>query len=158
MRVGTLLLLGCLLRDLAASAAPAGPFKNPSGYIAARNVFGLRPPSPRTPLSPPKPVPEVVLTGITTILPQKLALLEVTLPPKPRQPKKTHSYILAEGERDGPVQVLEINAKTGSVRADIFGKIMLLTFEKNGPHSTKAPRPAVSAAGIPRPFPLYTRR
>src|SRR5205823_4883306 len=61
-------------------------------------------------------MPRITLTGITTILGNKRALMTVQLPGKP-----TQSFALAEGERSGGIEVLEINEKIGSVRINRLG-------------------------------------
>ena len=89
-----------------------------------------------------------MLTGITTILGNKRALLKVQFPPKPPQPAKEQSYILTEGQRDGSIEVLEINEKTASVKVDNSGTVMEITFEKPSP---------TPPASTPRPQPYWPR-
>src|SRR6267143_2959793 len=76
--------------------------------IAERNLFGLRPPPPpqAAPEPPPPPLPKVILTGITT-MGYKRALLKVQFPAKPGEPAKEDSFMLAEGQRDGVIEVVE---------------------------------------------------
>jgi len=65
----------------------------------------------------------------------KRALFKVQMPPKPGEPPRgEQSFILAEGQRDGEIEVLEINATAGSefVKVNNFGTIMNLNFENNG--------------------------
>ena len=108
--------------------------QNPVHAIAERNLFGLTPkPPPYVPEKPSPPLPKVKLTGITTILGNKLALLKVQFPPQPREPAKDKSYILGEGQRDGPIEVLEINEKLDKVKMDNSGTVMEITFEKPAP-------------------------
>lgn len=128
-----------------AGAASSG---NPYHQIVARNIFGLRPPPARVE-PPPPPLPKVVLTGITTILGNRRALLKIRLPTPPSQPAKEESCILTEGQRDGPVEVLEINEKTAQVKLDNSGTVAVITFEK----APSAP-PAVAP---PRPPPYWPR-
>src|SRR6267378_902744 len=98
---------------------PASSSANPYQGIVDRNVFALKPPPPPPP--PPavdntKPTgPKIILTGITTIL-GKRALMKATLPRqnepgKPPEPAKEESFMLKEGERQGEIEVLEINDK-----------------------------------------------
>jgi hypothetical protein len=122
---------------------------NPYQGIVDRNVFGLKPPAPiQKPEPKPSDLPPITLTGMTTILSSKRALLNVQPPGKPLQ-----SFILAEGQRDGDIEVLEIDEKAGSVKVSQGGTIIPLTFEKNGPKlpaSVAAPAgPAGSAAPTP---------
>jgi hypothetical protein len=50
--------------------------------------------------------------------------------------------MLTEGQRNGSIEVLQINEKTAKVKVDNSGTIMEITFERPGP----APPPAT-----PRP-------
>ena len=85
--------------------------------IVDRNVFGLKPPPPPPdPESTEPPPPKVFLTGITTILGSKRALLKMTPPAKPGEPAREQSFTLREGQRDGDIEVLEINEKVGAVK------------------------------------------
>jgi hypothetical protein len=79
--------------------------------IPDRNVFKLtEPPQVQPPSNPPPVLPKITLTGITTILGRKLAVLRVQLPPLGGQPAKEESYMLAEGQRDGNIEVLQIDS------------------------------------------------
>ena len=40
---------------------------------------------------------------------------------------------MSEGQRAGPIEVLQINEKAGSVKVNNSGTVMVLTFEKDGP-------------------------
>ena len=117
------------------AAGAAGPAfsGNPYRHIPERNVFGLRPPQPAHLEPPPAPLPKVVLTGITTIFGDKRALLKVQFPARSPRPAKEQSCILAEGQRDGSVEVLKINEKTAKVKVDNAGTVMEITFEKPSP-------------------------
>jgi hypothetical protein len=135
---------------LAAPAASTPSVSNPYADIAIRNVFDLKPRPPLRPPTPARPIPQVTLTGITTILPTKRALLKVRQPTGGPGRFEEKSYILAEGQRDGNVEVLQIDENRGSVRVKIDGTAMLLTFEKNGPKPVQTAR---------RPLPhFYPRR
>jgi hypothetical protein len=126
-------------RAIAAGPAGASPYE----AIVERNVFGLRPPPPPPdPEANKPPPPKIMLQGITTILGNKRALLKMQMPPKPgEQPKGEQSFILAEGEREGDVEVLEIDDKTGIVKVKDFGTIMSLDFTNNGVKTASAPTP-----------------
>jgi hypothetical protein len=116
----------------------------------------------------------VVLNGISTILSKKKALLTV-IPQttKPGQPAKPESFILAENQREGEIEVLKIDERAGIVKIDNSGKPMTITFEetkKSQPSTTyqppsgtgmvpntvrtlpsRFPRSALSAAPAPLP-------
>jgi len=102
---------------------------NPYSSISQRNVFGLRPPSRLTTERVQSPLPKVWLTGITTII-GKRALLKVEFPAKPGERPKDESIILKEGQRAGPIEVLEINEKLERVKLNNSGMITNITFEK----------------------------
>lgn len=138
-------LSGCVLCAMAALASPTSS-ANPYHEITERNVFGLRPPQPSRVESPPTPLPKIVLTGITTILGNKRALLKVQYPAQPPEPAKEESCILAEGQREGAIEVLAINAKTEHVKVDNSGTVSVITFEK------AVPTPPAVARPQPRPY------
>ena len=130
---------------LTAGASPTSS-GNPYHQIVERNVFGLRPPPPARLEPPPAPSPKVRLTGITTILGNKLALLKIQFPAQPSKPVKEESCVLAEGQRDGLIEVLEINEKTAQVKVDNSGTVSVITFEK------PSPTPTGIASPPPRPY------
>jgi hypothetical protein len=100
-------------------------------------------------------LPEVTLTGITTILGDKRALLKVRFPAKQSDVAREESFILKEGKRSGPITVLEVNEKVGTVRVDNSGTIMVVTFEKP---SIKPPSAPPQKASWPRlPYPRGSR-
>ena len=139
---------GSVVCALVARGSPTSS-GNPYHQIAERNVFGLRPPQPSRVEPPPAPLPKVVLTGITTILGNKRALLKVQFPAQPRQPVKEESCVLAEGQRDGAIEVLEINEKTAQVKVDNSGPVSVITFQK--------PLPTPPAVARPQPRPYWPR-
>lgn len=112
----------------------------PYNEIPLRNAFGLHPPAPVTKETPHAPLPKVHLTGITTILKGKRALLKVEFPAKPPERPKEVSYILQEGQREGPIQVLAIDEKHSQVKLNNSGTITNITFEKIA--AAPAPPPA----------------
>lgn len=141
-----------LLVDTGASTGAAAS-RNPYQEIAARNIFGLRPPQPVHVEPPPAPpIPKIVLTGITTFFGEKRALLRVQVPAQPRQPAKEESYILSEGQRDGQVEVLKINERTAHVTVEISGQVAEITFEKSPP----PPSPPAPSAPV-RARPVWPR-
>src|SRR6267378_5139971 len=106
---------------------------NPYQGIVDRNVFGLRPPPPppsNEPVRPPPPA--VALTGITTILGRKLAFMNVQVPPKPGEQAKggPQSFMLGVGEREGEIEVLDIDEKGGIVKVNDYGVITNVPFAK----------------------------
>ena len=118
MKISTRILL-CLLGGFALStgarAATAESRDHPYRNIPATNVFRLK--SPARPERPgPLPPPKITLQGIATVLPRPHALFKVMMPAKTSEPAKETSCVLSEGEREGEIQVLEINERDGTVK------------------------------------------
>jgi hypothetical protein len=129
--------------ELKATGADADP--NPYQGIVDRNVFGLKPPPPPVQTAPPKPPPvKITLTGITTILGNKRVLMKAPVPgAKPGAPTE-QSYILAEGQRDGDIEVLQIDEKKGEVKINNAGEIVTLDWESNGIKGTAGGPPGIT--------------
>ena len=109
--------------------------------IVDRNPFGLRPlPPPLSAAGPPEPPPKppasFKLVGITSIQSPKKALILKTETAPNTKPKY---FRIEEGGRDGDIDVLEIDAKNGSVKIAYAGNHSVLKFEKEN----------VKAAGTP---------
>jgi len=148
-------MLACMVGSLAictvARAVPAESSDNPYQSIIDRNVFSLKPPPP-----PPDPSEankpqalKITLTGITTIFGDKRVLMKTAAPPgKPGEaPKTEQSYILTVGQREGEIEVIDIDEKAGSVKVNNAGSVQTLTFEKDGAKLPSTPAPA--APGVP---------
>ena len=150
-------MLVCVVGSLAlctsSRAVTSENSENPYQSIVDRNVFSLKPaPPPTDPAEANKPqVLKITLTGITTILGNKRVLMK-TAPPqgKPGEaPKTEQSYILTEGQREGDIEVIEINDKAGSVKVNNGGTVQTLTFEKDGAKLPSTPAPAAPGAPVP---------
>jgi hypothetical protein len=109
---------------------------NPYQQISDTNVFHLNPPEAVTPSTARPPRPRVTLTGITTLLPDKRALLLVQFPPHSPESARQERYVLAQGQRAGPIEVLEIDEQSGRVELLLSGEPMSLTFETSRPVSS----------------------
>ena len=145
--------LGCIAGALAlwaaADALALESSESPYQRIVVRNVFGLKdPPPPPRPEDNKPPPPKITLQGITTILGNKRVLMKVAMPPKPGVKPEEQSFILAAGQRDGDIEVLEIDEKAGRVKVNNFGTITDLNFEDNGVKVASAPAPGVPAPGV----------
>jgi hypothetical protein len=117
------------------AAVPAPDTGQPYSKITERNVFNLKPPAPPpTVAPPPQPTSNVKLTGILTILAAKKAVLQIADPGKAPESK-----ILKEGEREGEVEVLEINEIEGTVRIKNREQEVLLNFQDHGVKPPTAP-------------------
>ncbi len=104
---------------------------NPYDAIVERNPFGLKPPPPPAPPEdpssklPPAPLATVEVTGITSILSSKRALLEIV--PGPGKPML--KPIMSEGERVDSIEVVSINVEKNEVTIKNGGTITNLTFK-----------------------------
>lgn len=129
-----------------ASATTAG--FNPYSGIVERNSFGLKPPvNPADLIKPPPPqAPDIKLQGITTILGRKQVLLKVRIPAKPPEPARDQSVVLSEGQREGEVEVLEINPADGTVKVNNAGIILPLNMKDHG--EKPSPGAALPAASV----------
>lgn len=118
----------CCAALLALSAQSA---TNPYELIAARNPFGLKQPESSRPVAPPMPAPtaglEIKLTGISTFLPRKQALLVSAAPAKP-----VRYHTLAEGDEVEGIRVMAIHPEAGSVEVLLEGVPMTLSFQSHG--------------------------
>jgi hypothetical protein len=128
--------------------ATAPHSNNPYQEIADLNAFRLKPPPP--PPEPEKvktPPPKITLTGITTRGGKKTAFLKTPgTPGKPGEPTKEQYYAIAEGTMSQDIEVLEINAKAGTVRIKFEGTEVPLNFIDNG---AKAIAPPPGQPGLP---------
>src|SRR6266404_578456 len=139
--IGTLCTLAICTGALGVSA------DNVYRGIIDRNVFGLKsPPPPADPEANKPPPPKIIPTGITTILGGKRALFKVQMPAHPPEPAKEQSFIMTEGQREGQIEVLEIDEKAGSIKLNDYGTVVTLSLEKDG--AKPQPGPPV---GIPTP-------
>ena len=84
---------------------------------------------------------------VTTILGNKRALLKMTPPAKPGEPAKEQSFTLGEGQREGDIEVLEINENAGTVKVNDYGTITTLDFDKDGVKVAGGPPPPAAGAG-----------
>jgi len=135
---------------------------NPYSGIVQRNGFGLKPPvNPADLVKPPPPVvADIKLQGITTILGRKQVLMKVKVPAKPPEPARDESLVLIEGQREGEVEVMEINPDDGTVKINNGGSILALNMKDHGdkplPGATPpgpAGTPPVGSVQLPSPSP-----
>ncbi len=130
----------------------------PYQEIVSRNVFALKPlPPPPGPEDTKPPPSKITLTGISSVT-KALVFMKTPPPtPKPGEPlkpgetPKERFYMLHAGERDGDIEVLEIDVKTGVVKVNNAGQVETLTFEKNGVKLASTPAPAIP--GVPGALP-----
>ena len=146
--------------DVAAAAATTTNVVADSPYatIIARNMFGLLPippPDPDAGKPPPEEPPAITLNGIMTIFGKQQALFKVANKPKPGQPPKESSYVLAEGEREDDITVLKINHVDGIVTFDNHGQkkeLALMTAKGGGPTGGAGGGPGPGVGARPGAF------
>lgn len=144
--LGALILTGVVA--CAATADAGNPYAD---TIVGRNVFSLKtPPPPPNPedLVKKDPPPKILLQGLTTILGRRQVLFKVQLAAKPGQPAKEESYVLTEGERQGEIEVLEIDENAGVVKFNNHGTVEPLNMKD---HVAKAPVGAPPPLALPQP-------
>jgi hypothetical protein len=139
---------------LSARAVAPGSSTNQYDRISARNVFGLKDPPPVVvPPLPEQPRPKIILTGITTMLSNKLAFIRVQFPAKPGEPAKEQSMMLAEGQREAGIEVLQIDEKAGRIQVNNLGMEMPVTFDKDALKTATTANLNTNPAGAPpNPF------
>jgi hypothetical protein len=122
---------------------------NAYNVIVSRNVFDLHAPPQQSSPEPSDPPPlNVRLTGISTVLGYKQAMFMVQdLIATGKPINKEESYILTEGQRQGSIQVLEINEKANFVKVNNDGKVSVLTFDPVKPVSAPSAVPPPLAGG-----------
>lgn len=153
-------LAGSVVVCIAAQAVTSEPQDNPYQSIVDRNVFALKPPPPPPDPEAAKPPPvKITLTGITTILGNKRALMKAPAPPgKPGEPAKPElSYILAPGQREGDVEVLDIDEVSGNVKLRNAGVEVTLNIDKDGPKLAPSASPVPGIPGAVPPVPGFGR-
>jgi len=147
--------IGCAVLCTGGKTLFATSADNPYQPIVVRNVFSLKPKPEEKPPEPPKPpAPKITLNGITDLFGYPQALLTVQMPAKPGEPAKAQSFILKAGERDGELEVIQIDMAAGSVKVNNFNNEMTLTMEKDGAKPSGAPgAPPTPIAYTPPPNP-----
>jgi len=133
-----------------AQASESTPGLSTSGYdlIPKKNVFKLREPEQPKPVTPTNPpLPKVYLAGISTIMNQKLVFLHVPGISRPGGQAAEQSLMLSERQREGDIEVLEINEQAGRVKIKQAGEVVELSFENNGVKSN----PPANLASQPQP-------
>ena len=120
----------------AAATAVAAP-DTPYPTIIARNIFNLvpiPPPDPDAGKPPVEPPPKITPNGIVSIFGRLQAIFKVANKPKPGQPAKDDSLVLAEGEMQDEITVVKINPVDGLITFNNHGTVqeLALTPAKEG--------------------------
>jgi len=149
----------CGVLLIAAARADVEEPSEPAKHVfLLRNPFGLKPPLPATvapPTNPPVKV-DLKLAGITSDAAGKRAW--IVIPPSPARPgaaavtNATH-FAIAEGGRQGDIEVLEIDPKESTVKILNAGVPVTLDFSSHGLAAPVASPAAPGAAGA-RVLPL----
>jgi hypothetical protein len=127
------------------------PDSTQDGYngIVTRNVFGLKPIIKEAPAPAPQPIlPKIIITGFYSVVAPKRVLLKLQMPARPPEQPVEQFPILTEGQREGVIEVLEIDEKKGTVRLINSGKEMLLSIDKDGPNAVNASATPAFAATV----------
>ncbi len=133
--------------------------ENPYQAIVDRNVFALKPPPPPPdPEANKPPPPKILLTGIYEMGGTKRVLMKVAMPARPPEPAKEVPLTLSEGQREGEIEVLEIDTVARTAKVNNFGTVTSLDFTNNGAKMVAAaapgrpPGPGMPAGvAVPRP-------
>ncbi len=143
LRPALWVLLGSMVSSQGAGPPSAGQDQAPYALIAEANVFHLRSLELARRVSPEQPtLPKIILLGITTVLANPRALLEFQFPSSPGVPARTEHVILAERQREGPIEVLEIMSPDAAVKLNNSGTVMTVTFDRcEVPSLSQSPRP-----------------
>lgn len=130
-------LVLCARTNGAATDSSAGPYQG----IVERNVFGLKaPPPPADPEPVKPPPPKLILNGITTMGGKRALLSTPPVPGKTPAEARAQYYTLAEGQRDGDLEVLEVNERARTVKVSYGGTVETLDFKENGVKSASGPQ------------------
>ena len=128
MSISRIVCVGALLLGAGQIAAQSA-----ANYraIVERNAFGLKPAQPGSAQisagEPFKPPPDYKLTGIVAYRTNRWAMLLRQDPGKPPR-----YYTLRPGEREESLELLEVDAKAGTVRIRNEGVFVLLSFKTHG--------------------------
>ena len=144
------ILMGFLGGLMVCSARGADLAANPYQSIVERNVFHLNPPpAPPDPEANKPPPPKIFLTGITTLMGSRRALLKTAPTGKPGEAAKEKSYMLAEHERMDDLEVLAIDEVAGSVKVSYAGIETTVNFKDNAVATAASAAPAPPVPGAP---------
>lgn len=124
---------------------------NPYAAIGGRNVFALKPPVAVTNIGTAAVTAPagLELQGFTTILGRPQVLIKMKVPPRPPEPAKDRSLVMDVGQREGDVEIVEMDTRAGIVKLKNQGNLVSLNLKDNS--SKLAPGPALPAPPVPQP-------
>ena len=160
-QAGCLVVATALFTVNVRSQEVSGKMDNtPYAGIVARNVFGLLPipvHKPEDDAPPVDPPPKITPNGIMTIFGRDQALFKVAEKPKPGQPAKEVSHVLAEGEMEDEITVVKINHVDGIITFNNHGTVQELPLvaaketASGPPPGVPPPRNPLLPGGMPPP-------
>jgi hypothetical protein len=127
-------LAGGLVLQTGARAVIADSPGNPYSGIVDRNVFALKP-KPLPPIvdtTPPVSPQKIVLQGIVNAWGKKQVFWKTMMPAKAGEAAKEKSFMDSEGEREGEIEILEINELACTVKVMNNGKPQSLNLKDDG--------------------------
>lgn len=128
--------------------------EQPYSAIWVRNVFDLKPKEAAVVAASTNPPPaNVHLIGITTLFGTR-ALISIQPANTPGQPpQKEQTYTMSEGQRQGLIELLEIDPKNRKVKIKNEELVSTITFETNRPSAPQGGgAPPAMAGGRPPGF------
>ena len=150
-KVAIQLALG-LVVGTSAWAVTAEPQGNPYQGVVVRNVFALKPPpDPESVKPPPTPPPTIELQGIMSMFGTQKALFRTQGQAKPPKPAEKVSMVLSVGQREGEIEVVAIDEKSGSVTFNNHGQPQTLNLTNDSVKLTPGAVPVAGLGGIVPP-------
>lgn len=115
--------------------------------IVQRNPFGLNPEPEPVPEQPDEPEPEPIevnvnLTGFS--MRKNVKKVYLMIPPSKEDPNPQY-LTMEENERQGSLQVLQIDPEKATVKIRNAGKVGVLSFKTHGLKAAPAPKAAASS-------------
>jgi hypothetical protein len=143
--------LGLIFSLIAIMAEAAAT--NPYAFISQRNVFHLNPLPPPPPAEVPKPdLPVIKLSGFCKVGTVTRALFSSV--PKDKKERPTY-YSLCEGQGQGILKVLKINAAAGAVQILNSGEAATLTLKDDTLKPGSEPPTQMARTGQHGRLPFY---
>ena len=112
-----------------ARAGDVGLSNNPYAPVAARNIFGLK----SQPAAPPVAAEaafKITVSGVLSVPGRAQALFKVLPKGFSNGQAREKFYILAEGQKQDGIEVLQVNVKAGLVVFNNHGTIQTLSLAK----------------------------